>query len=388
MIINIASPLYGSVQGFRRLDFSLYATVAVLISIGLVMVASSSLDFAAERYHDTWFFVRKQVTFLAMGLVGGLVILAVPMSVWNKYSGLLLILAFFLLMAVLIPGIGKVVNGSRRWLSLGPFSMQASEIAKFCLIVYFASYLARRNEELRTQWSGFLKLTAVLLVIVLLLLLEPDFGSSVVISATLGCMMFVAGVPLARFILLAVSGVAGLALMAVASPYRWERLVAFMDPWARQFDSGYQLVQSLIAFGRGGWFGVGLGNSLQKLFFLPEAHTDFIFAIFTEEFGFIGAILLIAVFGFFLYRLLVLFKRASEKEQYFSSYVVFGIGVMLAMQAFINMGVASGLLPTKGLTLPFISYGGSSLLVTCGLMALVFRVNLELNRDQSLEGKP
>ena len=374
-------------QGFRRLDFSLYATVAILISVGIVMVASSSLDFAAERYHDTWFFVRKQITFLAMGLVGGLVILAVPMSVWNKYSGLLLILAFFLLMAVLIPGIGKVVNGSRRWLSLGPFSMQASEIAKFCLIVYFASYLARRNEELRTQWSGFLKLTAVLLIIVLLLLLEPDFGSSVVISATLGCMMFVAGVPLARFLLLAVSGVAGLALMAVASPYRWERLVAFMDPWATQFDSGYQLVQSLIAFGRGGWFGVGLGNSLQKLFFLPEAHTDFIFAIFTEEFGFIGAIALIGVFGFFLYRLVILFRRASEQEQFFSSYVVFGIGVMLAMQAFINMGVASGFLPTKGLTLPFISYGGSSLLITCGLMALVFRVNLELNRENQ-EGKP
>ena len=387
MIVNIASPLYGSVQGFRRLDFSLYATVAILISVGIVMVASSSLDFAAERYHDTWFFVRKQITFLAMGLVGGLVILAVPMSVWNKYSGLLLILAFFLLMAVLIPGIGKVVNGSRRWLSLGPFSMQASEIAKFCLIVYFASYLARRNEELRTQWSGFLKLTAVLLIIVLLLLLEPDFGSSVVISATLGCMMFVAGVPLARFLLLAVSGVAGLALMAVASPYRWERLVAFMDPWATQFDSGYQLVQSLIAFGRGGWFGVGLGNSLQKLFFLPEAHTDFIFAIFTEEFGFIGAIALIGVFGFFLYRLVILFRRASEQEQFFSSYVVFGIGVMLAMQAIINMGVASGFLPTKGLTLPFISYGGSSLLITCGLMALVFRVNLELNRENQ-EGKP
>lgn len=387
MIVNIASPLYGSVQGFRRLDFSLYATVAILISVGIVMVASSSLDFAAERYHDTWFFVRKQITFLAMGLVGGLVILAVPMSVWNKYSGLLLILAFFLLMAVLIPGIGKVVNGSRRWLSLGPFSMQASEIAKFCLIVYFASYLARRNEELRTQWSGFLKLTAVLLIIVLLLLLEPDFGSSVVISATLGCMMFVAGVPLARFLLLAVSGVAGLALMAVASPYRWERLVAFMDPWATQFDSGYQLVQSLIAFGRGGWFGVGLGNSLQKLFFLPEAHTDFIFAIFTEEFGFIGAIALIGVFGFFLYRLVILFRRASEQEQFFSSYVVFGIGVMLAMQAFINMGVASGFLPTKGLTLPFISYGGSSLLITCGLMALVFRVNLELNRENQ-EAKP
>lgn len=381
MILNLTSPLYGSVASFKKLDIYLYATVAVLISVGIVMVASSSLDFAAERYGDPWFFVRKQITFLSMGLVGGLVILAVPMSIWNKYSGLFLILAFFLLLAVLIPGIGKVVNGSRRWLSLGPISMQASEIAKFCLIVYFASYLARRNEELRTQWSGFLKLTAILLIVVLLLLLEPDFGSSVVICATLGSMMFVAGVPLIRFMLLAISGVAGLALMAVASPYRWERLVAFMDPWSRQFDSGYQLVQSLIAFGRGEWFGVGLGNSLQKLFFLPEAHTDFIFAIFTEEFGFIGAIILVGIFGFFLYRLLVLFRVASEREQFFSSYVVFGIGVMLALQAFINMGVASGFLPTKGLTLPFISYGGSSFLITCGLMALVFRVNLEANSE-------
>lgn len=366
---------------WAAVDYKCYLSVFLLMSIGLVMVASSSMDFASERYNNPWLFLEKQIRFLALGIACGAVVLAIPMNIWNKFSGLFLILGLFLLAAVLIPGVGKIVNGSRRWLVLGPFSIQASELAKFCFIIYFASYLSRRNDELKQRWSGFLKLTVIMLTIVCLLLLEPDFGSSVIVCMLAGIMMFVAGVPLIRFILLALCGVGGLAAIAVISPYRWERLITFMDPWSRQFDSGYQLVQSLIAFGRGEWFGVGLGNSLQKLFFLPEAHTDFIFSIYTEEFGFIGAIALIGLFMFFFSRLILLFKRACKQHSYFCAYVVLGIGVVFATQAFINMGVASGLLPTKGLTLPFISYGGSSLLVACCLMALVLRVDLEVPNE-------
>jgi len=359
------------------MDKGLLLVVTSLLSLGLIMVASSSLDFAASKYGDPWYFVKKQGIYLLIGISGGVLVASIPSMVWQKYSGWLLLLAMAFLVAVLVPGIGKEVNGSRRWLTMGPLSMQASELAKFCLLVYFASYLARKNHEIRRQWAGFFKMVGIIGLVVVLLLLEPDFGSSVVICVTLGAMMFVAGVPILRFALLAASGVGMLSLMAVLSPYRWERLVAFMDPWSRQFDSGYQLVQSLIAFGRGEWFGLGLGNSLQKLFFLPEAHTDFIFAIYAEEFGLVGGVLLIALYAFFVFKMLMLARLAFSRQKLFGCFLVFGIAVLVAVQAFINMGVASGLLPTKGLTLPFISYGGSSLLITCAFVALVFRVAWE-----------
>ncbi|WNO09617.1 putative lipid II flippase FtsW [Teredinibacter sp. KSP-S5-2] len=362
----------------QSLNYALLAATAALLSIGLIAVATSSLDFAAANYGDPWIFVKKQSVYMCMGLVGALFIASVPMRIWEKYASALLLLALLLLAVVLVPGIGKTVNGSRRWLNLGFLTMQASEIAKFCLIIYFASYLSRKSDEVRHQWFGFIKLIFILGMVVLLLLLEPDFGSSVVIATTLAGMMFLAGVPLFRFMTLAAVGGGGFVAMIWSSPYRWERLVAFMDPWARQFDSGYQLVQSLIAFGRGEWLGVGLGNSLQKLFFLPEAHTDFIFAILAEEFGLLGVLCLIGLYIYFVYKILHIAKQAGEQNRLFSAYLAFGIGLMLAIQSFFNMGVASGLLPTKGLTLPFISYGGSSLLITFGLIALVFRVHWEL----------
>lgn len=366
----------------ERLDLELMTILAALISIGLVMVASSSLDFAYARYDDAWLLFRKQCIFLLMAIAMSIAIVCVPMRVWQKYSAVFLVLGVLCLIAVLIPGVGKVVNGSRRWLPLGFFSIQASELAKICLVLFFSSYLSRRHNEVRGSWTAFFVMNAVIAVVVVLLLLEPDFGSAVVITFTLGCMMFVAGVPIIRFLLLAVTGIAGFGAMAVLSPYRWERLVAFMDPWSRQFDSGYQLVQSLIAFGRGEWFGLGLGNSLQKLFFLPEAHTDFIFSIYAEEFGLIGALVLVALFVGFIYKILKISRQANAEGKLFSAYLCFGIGVMLGIQAFINMGVASGLLPTKGLTLPLISYGGSSLLITFGLVALVLRAHWEMKSEK------
>ena len=365
----------------KNIDPGLSLALMTLFSIGLVMVASSSMDFAGATYDDPWRMLKKQSIFLLMGVTGGFLIACVPLIVWEKSSGLLLCLALAFLVVVLIPGIGKSVNGSRRWLSLGLFAMQASELAKFCILLFFASYLSRRNEQVRTRWPAFFIMIGIVALIVLLLLLEPDFGSAVVITFTLGAMMFVAGVPVLRFLVLASLTGVGFAAMAVLSPYRWERLIAFMDPWSRQFDSGYQLVQSLIAFGRGEWFGLGLGNSLQKLFFLPEAHTDFIFSIIAEEFGFVGAIALISLFVYFIVKIMLLANRAREKGHLFTTFLCWGVAVMFASQAFINMGVASGLLPTKGLTLPFISYGGSSLIICCALTALVFRAHWEL-RDE------
>lgn len=359
------------------MDRSLIVAAGLLLSVGMVMVASSSMDFAFATYGDPWFFVKKQCLFLCVGILGGAIIASVPTDIWQKYASVLLLVGLILLLAVLVPGIGKVVNGSRRWLDLGPVGIQASELAKFCFIIYFASYLARKNEEVKARWAGFFKMVMVLGLAAVLLLLEPDFGSAVVLSMTLSCMMFVAGIPVFRFAIIALFGLASMFSLAYLSPYRWERIVAFMDPWSRQFDSGYQLVQSLIAFGRGEWFGAGLGNSLQKLFFLPEAHTDFIFAIYAEEFGFVGAILLVLLYGFFVWRMVALARVALNRQKLFSGFLVFGIAGMFAIQAFINMGVASGLLPTKGLTLPLISYGGSSLLICCLLIALVFRVSWE-----------
>lgn len=364
-------------------DASLLMSLLVLISFGLVMVASSSIDFAASRYDDPWFFIRKQVVFLGIGIIAGLIVCAIPLKEWSKASPLLLALAFALLVAVLIPGIGKVVNGSRRWLSFGSIGFQASEFAKFCLIVFFASYLSRREKYVQGQWQAFAIMVGVIGVSVVLLMAEPDLGSCVVLCFTLGMMMFVAGVPVLRFLLLSLVGLSVFSLILYFSSWRLERLLAFMDPWSRQFDSGYQLVQSLIAFGRGEWFGLGLGNSLQKLFFLPEAHTDFIFAIVAEELGLVGAVALIATYVVFIGRILKLSNLAALRGDSFASYLCLGIACLLGAQAFINMGVASGLLPTKGLTLPFVSYGGSSLSITCVLVALVLRVNKEHSYEQS-----
>lgn len=359
------------------LDWTLLLVALGLASFGVIMVASASIDFAAQVYGDPWYFVKRHLIFLLLAMVCGFLVYSLPVDVWNRSAILLLLVGMGLLVAVLIPGVGKSVNGAQRWFSLGPISVQASEVAKFCFIIFFASFLARRIGEFQTRWSAFFKLIGILGAFVLLLLLEPDFGSAVVLCITAGAMMFMAGVPIIRFILLTLSGVVGLAILAVLSPYRWQRLVTFLDPWADQFSSGYQLVQSLIAFGRGEWLGLGLGNSLQKLFFLPEAHTDFIFAIIAEEFGLLGAVSIVAAFCVFVWRIFLIARAGSDNQRPFIAFSAVGIGVMLAAQAFINMGVASGLLPTKGLTLPFVSAGGSSLIICCCFIALLLRMQVE-----------
>lgn len=367
-----------------RVDWTLLSLWLVLMSIGLIMVASASVAFAAANYGDAWYFAKRHGVFMAMSIVLAFFIVSVPMSVWQRYSGYLLLFTLVLLVVVLIPGIGKRVNGSQRWLSLGIISIQVSEIAKFCAVVFFASFFARRYQELHFGWQGFLKPLLVVGLFVFLLLLEPDFGSSVVLSATIFAMMFIAGVRIWHFLLLIAIGVSGLGAVAVFSPYRMQRLITFLDPWADQFNTGYQLTQSLIGFGRGEWLGLGLGNSLQKLFFLPEAHTDFIFAIIAEEFGLIGAALVIGLFATFILRIFKVAKNNLAAGKAFAAFAVFGVAILFSFQVFINVGVASGLLPTKGLTLPFISYGGSSLLMSCVLLAFVLRAEWELRGVNSI----
>ncbi|GAB1265021.1 putative lipid II flippase FtsW [Aurantivibrio infirmus] len=361
-----------------EMDWVLLGLVFTLASIGVLMVASASMSLSESYYEDPWYMLKKHCILLAMGTIGAAIIASIPIRFWQQYGWVLLLLTFILLALVLVPGIGRRVNGSQRWFVFGPISIQASEVAKLLMVMFFASYLSRRHEELKTSWQGVVKPMAILCGVVLLLLLEPDFGGSVVLAGAVFAMMFIAGMKLWQFGILIALASSAMAMVAFFSPYRLQRLITFLDPWADQYNSGYQLTQSLIAFGQGEWFGVGLGRSVQKLFYLPDAHTDFIFAIIAEEFGLIGAIVVVALFAAIIYRMLKLSKRAMLHNNGFVSLAAFGIAVLFTTQAFINMGVASGLLPTKGLTLPFVSYGGSSILISCAFIGIILRLDWEL----------
>lgn len=363
---------------YNRIDKPLLVAFLAALSIGLVMVASASVNFAHEQQADQMYFLKRHLIYLALGVSIAVVAIRVPLSTWYLLSPFLLMGAIALLALVLIPGIGLRVNGSQRWLNAGPLTLQVSELAKIGLILFLAGYLVRRGDDLRNHWHGFAVPAGLLMLMVLLLILEPDFGSVVVITGVTCALLFLAGIPLGVFLALAASGVAALSFFALSSPYRMQRITAFVDPWADQFNSGYQLTQSLIAFGRGEWFGVGLGNSLQKLFYLPEAHTDFVFAIIAEELGLLGVLAVLGLLFFIVARIIRLGVMACRSGEVFGGYVAIGIGVLFGLQAAINMGVSSGLFPTKGLTLPFISYGGSSLLVCLFLASICLRISMEL----------
>jgi len=360
------------------INWQLLTLILMLSSIGWVMVTSASMAFAESNYNDGWFFAKRYAIYWTLGMMGAVLVASVPTSIWEKYGSLFLILALVMLTLVLIPGLGKKVNGSQRWLQLGPIGIQASEVVKFCVIVFYGSFLARRGQETLEDWRGVFKPLLILGMIVFLLLLEPDFGASVVMAGTVMAMLFVAGVRLWQFVLLFAGALGGLMVIATMSPYRMQRLITFLDPWADQFNSGYQLTQSLIAFGRGEWLGVGLGNSVQKQFYLPEAHTDFVYAILAEEFGLLGSLVVIGLFSVLVFRALRIGQRAEQAGLLFSAYFAYGISILLGVQAFINMGVNMGLLPTKGLTLPLVSYGGSSLVVSCISIGVLLRIHAEL----------
>ncbi|MCE3285273.1 MAG: cell division protein FtsW [Steroidobacteraceae bacterium] len=357
------------------LDGWIVGTVAALLLIGLVMVASASIGIAEKETGHAFTYFQKQVVFVLLGLLAAAVGLAVPTRAWEKYSIWLMAGAFLLLVLVLVPGIGYTVNGARRWVRLGFMNFQVSELARVMLLTYIASYAVRRADELRDSFVGFMKPVGVLALAAVLLLCEPDFGAATVLLATGLVVLFLAGARLHHLAVPVVLGSAGLALLALISPYRLRRLTGFLNPWGDPFDSGFQLVQSLIAIGRGAWVGVGLGSSVQKLFYLPEAHTDFVFAVFAEEFGLLGVVVVIGLFALLVARALTVSREAARAGQTFQSYVAAAIGVWLGLQAFVNIGVNMGLLPTKGLTLPLLSYGGSSMLVTLGWIGVLLRIH-------------
>jgi len=359
------------------LDPWVIGPVAALLLVGLVMVASASIGVSDREVGAPFHYFLRQLRFVGLGLVAATVVLAIPTAVWEKYSMALLGVGLVLLVVVLVPGIGYEVNGSRRWVRLGFMNFQVSELARVLLLTYVASYAVRRADELRDDFKGFIRPVLVLGGAAVLLLLEPDFGAATVLLATGIAVLFLAGARITHLLVPVVVGAAGLAVLAVTSPYRLRRLVAFRDPWGDPFDSGFQLVQSLIAIGRGEWFGVGLGSSVQKLFYLPEAHTDFVFAVLAEEFGFVGVVVVLSLFALLVGRALIISRNAARAGLQFQSYVAASIGIWLGLQAFVNIGVNTGLLPTKGLTLPLLSYGGSSMLVTLAWLGLLLRVHHE-----------
>jgi len=350
----------------------------ILILFGLLMVSSASMVISDRLYQEPFHYLCRQLIFLVTGLAIAWGIARVSLSAWEEMSFPLLLFCFLVLLAVLVPGIGSVVNGSRRWIHLGFISLQVSEAVKLMAILYLAGFLQRHLKEVQTRLSGFIKPMAFFGIMGFLLLLEPDFGATSVIAMTVLSLLFIAGARLLPFLLMLSSVVVGMATLAITTPYRMQRLTTFLNPWDHAYGSGYQLTQSLIAFGRGGLFGVGLGNSVQKLFYLPEAHTDFIFAVIGEELGLVGELLLIGLFVILIARIIYLAQTALRQEQWFAGFVAWGIGLWIAFQTIINIGVNIGLLPTKGLTLPLISYGGSSLWVSCAAMGIILRVAHEV----------
>lgn len=374
-------------QSMSLYDKWLMVAVIGLIIIGLMMVASSSVMVSTKYYHQPFHFLIRQACYLFVGFLAAIVVLRIDSNTWEKLSVPLLLICMGLLVVVLIPGIGRVVNGSRRWVAIGPITIQVSELAKMTMILYLAGYLVRQQKSVGQSIIGFVKPMIILVIFAFLLLLEPDFGATVVISGTVMAMLFLTGVKIRYYLgLMLLVGIA-LAFLAVSSPYRMARLTAFLNPWADQFNSGYQLTQSLIAFGRGGWFGVGLGDGVQKLLYLPEAHTDFLFAVLAEELGLTGILLVLILYSILVWRGFMIGFNAYSQGRLFAAFTAYGVTFWLGLQAAINMGVNSGLLPTKGLTLPLLSYGGASLVVNCIVIALLLRIDHE-NRWQSLGLRP
>lgn len=361
-------------------DGWLMVAALALLLIGWVMVTSASTEVASGLTGNPYYFSIRHGIFVIVSLLAALLVTRVPLAWWRVNGPFLLLVGMALLVLVLL--VGREINGSKRWLSVPgvPFNLQASEVAKLCLITYMAGYLERFLPQVRREWGAFMRPLAVMAVITLLLILEPDYGAVVVMTGCVMGMLLMAGAPLGRFVMLMLGVVALGFYVAIAEPYRLARLTSFADPWADQFASGYQLTQALIAYGRGHWLGLGLGNSVQKLFYLPEAHTDFVFAVIAEELGLFGAIAVVALFALLIYRALVVGRRAELAQLPFAAYLSYGIAFIIGSQAFINIAVSTGMLPTKGLTLPLLSYGGSSLLVSSIMVGILLRADIETRR--------
>lgn len=357
-----------------------------LMLIGLVIVTSASFPISSRLTNQPFHFMFRHGIFLLLALAVSGVILQIPLKRWFKYSSALLFISILLLIVVLIAG--KSVNGASRWIPLGLFNLQPAEVAKLSLFIFMAGYLVRKNDEVRsTFFGGFIKPIIVFGTLASLLLLQPDLGTVVVMLVTLFGMLFIAGAKLTQFLALMVVGLMSVATLIYIEPYRMRRVTSFLDPWEDPFGSGYQLTQSLMAFGRGEWLGQGLGNSIQKLEYLPEAHTDFVFAVLAEELGFIGVLCVLTLIFCLVLKAIMIGHKAFKYDQLFGGYLAFGIGIWFAFQTLINVGAAAGMVPTKGLTLPLISYGGSSLIIMSSAVSILLRVDYECRLSELSENK-
>ena len=346
-----------------------------LAIIGFVMVTSASMPIGQRLADDPFLFAKRDALYLGLAFGLSMVTLRIPMEVWQRYSNIMLLLSIVMLLIVLV--VGSSVNGASRWISLGPLRIQPAELSKLSLFCYLASYLVRKVEEVRSNFWGFCKPMGVMVVLAVLLLAQPDLGTVVVLFITTLAMLFLAGAKMWQFLAIIGSGAFAVVLLIIAEPYRMRRVTSFWNPWADPFGSGYQLTQSLMAFGRGEFWGQGLGNSVQKLEYLPEAHTDFIFSILGEELGYIGVVFALLMVFCVAVRAMSIGRRALEIDQRFSGFLACSIGVWFSFQALVNVGAAAGMLPTKGLTLPLISYGGSSLLIMSTAIVLLLRIDYE-----------
>ena len=360
-----------------------------LLSIGVVMLASASLGLAQQAEQSPFYYVVRQSLYGLIGVFAALFVVRIKMSVWQKMANPLMVIGVVLLIAVLIPGIGKEANGSYRWIDLGAFNLQVSELVKLFMIIYFSAFLVKKANDINMSLANLAKSLVPLLLVSILLILEPDLGATAVIVGTVIGLFFIAGIRLSYFLTLLVTALIGLAGLIFFASYRLERFMTFMqacDP-AYYHNKGYQLCQALIAFGRGEWVGVGLGSGIQKEFYLPEAHTDFLLAILGEELGAVGTLVVVVLFAVLFYRAFSIAKRAEQSQQVFSAFVAYGIAFWIGLQSLVNIGVNMGLLPTKGITLPLVSYGGSSIVVTCIAIAILLRISYEATPVSSVKTK-
>lgn len=377
---------YLSLPDFKKIDYVFLSLFIFLCLFGLISIATASIQFSDSLTGEPLNFFYKQFLHLVVGFTLFAFLLTIPLAFWESFDLVLFVLGIFLLILVFLPGIGLEVKGAYRWLRIGPIGLQPSELIKFLTLIYISGYSVRRLKDLRPHWFAFLKPAILVVLVSALILRQPDLGTSAVIFVTVLGMLFVAGVQLKQFLFVIALGIIGIFALVFFEPYRWDRIMAYQDPWSSEnvFHGGYQLTQSLMAIGRGDWFGVGLGEGLMKLGYLPDAHTDFIFAVIVEEMGLLTAIVIIATLFFLCFRCINIGNKAFLRNLHFGYFFCYGVAILIGLQTFINVGVATGLLPTKGLTLPFISYGGTNLIIMCSLSALVLRVDLEVKSSQPI----
>ena len=362
---------------FSKIDLILLSLFFVLSFSGLLILASASVHFSDSIYGNPSAIFNRQLFYFFLGLFGLLIFFILPLNFWTSYDRLLITLGFILLLLVFVPGIGFEVNGANRWIRVAGFGLQPSEIMKFLSILYVSCYSVRRIREIQSHWIGFFRPAIIIVSIISIILIQPDLGSSAVIFASVLGVLFVAGVKIKQFFIVALLGLVAVTLMIVFVPWRWERIISFIDPWSDPWGSGYQLTLSLMSIGRGDWFGVGLGQGLMKMGYLPDAHTDFIFSVIVEEMGILGGFIIVALLFGLSFRIFYIGRESLLKKNYFGFYFSYGVALLLGLHTFINVGVACGLLPTKGLTLPLISAGGTNLIIVCLMIGLILRVDYE-----------